>query len=194
MLGQEAHKKISLSDKLTRYEKNLLKRLSLLTLKNLFNKSTDNCVSDDVITENLQHPRGVFVTLYSKNHELRGCMGRVVSDKPLYKAICEVTRLAALHDSRFNPVTIEEIPDLGISISVLNEPKLVDSYKKIRLGIDGIILKYKNRSALFLPHVATEQGWNLATTLEELSRKAGLMAHDWKSKEAKFEVFQSIDI
>ena len=48
------------------------------------------------------------------------------------------------------------------------------------------------RSAVFLPQVAPEQGWDLATALTYLSRKAGLAPDAWKSPDAKFTVFEAI--
>lgn len=194
IFSKQQKNKSPLSAQLTGYEKKVLKDLSVNTLKNLFSISKSDCRSSDVITQTLQQPWGAFVTLYTKDHQLRGCIGRVISDKPLYQTVCDMTRAAALEDTRFRPVRSEEIPDLSISISVLNQPRRIESYDKIRLGIDGIILKYKNKSALFLPHVATEQGWDLIKTLQELSRKAGLDLNDWKNKDAQFETFQTIDI
>lgn len=45
-------------------------------------------------------------------------------------------------------------------------------------------------SAVFLPEVATEFGWNLEQTLNHLSQKAGLEKNGWKIKETSFSVFQ----
>ena len=66
----------------------------------------------------------------------------------------------------------------------------VDSYNKIRLGTDGVVLKKAGRSAVFLPQVATEQHWDIPTMLTELSLKAGLPADAWKEG-ATFLVFQA---
>ena len=43
---------------------------------------------------------------------------------------------------------------------------------------------------VFLPQVAPEQAWNLATTLSYLSQKAGLSSDAWREG-AKFETFQA---
>ena len=53
-----------------------------------------------------------------------------------------------------------------------------------------MVLKKDGRSAVFLPQVAPEQGWNLETTLQHLSVKAGLPPDAWKDG-ASFEVFQA---
>ena len=62
---------------------------------------------------------------------------------------------------------------------------------KIRIGIDGIVLNKDGRSAVFLPQVAPEQGWDLSQTLTNLSLKAGLAGDAWK-KGASFLVFQAV--
>ena len=46
------------------------------------------------------------------------------------------------------------------------------------------------RSAVFLPQVAPEQGWDVQTMLTHLSLKAGLGPVDWKSG-ASFETFRA---
>ncbi len=44
---------------------------------------------------------------------------------------------------------------------------------------------------MFLPHVATEQGWDLEQTLDALCRKAGLRPGAWRSG-TSFFTFQAI--
>ena len=51
-------------------------------------------------------------------------------------------------------------------------------------------LEKNRRFAVFLPQVAPEQGWDLATTLAHLSLKAGLPADAWRSG-ASFETFRA---
>ena len=51
-------------------------------------------------------------------------------------------------------------------------------------------LSRNGRSAVFLPQVAREQGWDLATTLTHLARKAGLPPDAWKEG-AAFTVFEA---
>jgi AMMECR1 domain-containing protein len=56
----------------------------------------------------LLEPRGVFSTLYL-NGQLRGCVGYAAAVAPLYRAVAETARAAAFEDSRFPPVTLEEV-------------------------------------------------------------------------------------
>ena len=70
----------------------------------------------------------------------------------------------------------------------ITTPEKINTYKDIVLGKDGIILQKDGHSAVFLPQVATEQGWNLEETLKHLSRKAFLPSDSWK--DASFMIFQ----
>src|SRR5271166_369282 len=69
--------------------------------------------------EHLAEPRGAFTTLHLHG-KLRGCIGYVFSTEPLYNTVAETARAAAFDDPRFQPVTLEEAPELKIEISVLS--------------------------------------------------------------------------
>jgi len=143
------------------------------------------------LTENMKQVMGAFVTI-KKHGELRGCIGEIYPQRPLYQAVIAQALNAAFEDPRFPPVHKEELPDLTFEISAYAEgPKPVSSYNDIRLGIDGIVIEKQGRRALFLPQVAPEQGWDLPTTLEHLCRKAGLPTDAWKEG-ASFSTFQAI--
>ena len=139
---------------------------------------------------------GVFVTL-KRDGMLRGCRGCVEGTYPLRKTIWEISRSSAFDDPRFNPMEQEELEVLEISISLLGmmeQVKVEDPSQfreKIQLGRDGICLRLKGSSALFLPEVAPEQGWNVETTLRQLCRKAGLEEDDWRNPETEVLCFQT---
>jgi len=145
------------------------------------------------VTPFLKKKRGVFVTLY-KNGKLRGCIGHLRSDVPLYTLIPRIAKKSAFEDGRFLPVTCDELPDISVTVSVLTNPRPIKSYKEIELGKHGIILQQGYKSAVYLPKVPIEQKWNLATTLKELSIKAGLAADAWKDPQTTFKVFESVDV
>jgi AMMECR1 domain-containing protein len=52
-------------------------------------------------------------------------------------------------------------------------------------------LSKNGRSAVFLPQVAPEQGWNLPETLSHLAEKAGLDKDAWQHG-ATFQTFQAV--
>ena len=139
----------------------------------------------------LEEERAAFVTLKLDDH-LRGCIGSVFPTKPLIDEVIHQSVNAAFNDYRFNPVTESEYPNLKVEISILSQPSPVDHYDKIDIEKHGIILKKDNKSALFLPKVATEQGWDLPTTLTHLCQKAGLELFDWKSN-TEFLVFEAFE-
>jgi len=137
----------------------------------------------------LEEHLGVFVTL-RKDGELRGCIGLFGSDMPLYKVVAEMAISAAAKDSRFYPVTQDELEDLEYEISVLSPLKKVSSWKDIEIGKHGVeIVKGLNRG-VFLPQVATENNWDLDTFMSVLcTQKAGLPSDCWKDPETEIYVF-----
>jgi AmmeMemoRadiSam system protein B/AmmeMemoRadiSam system protein A len=141
--------------------------------------------------ETLAQERGAFVTL-TKNGQLRGCIGYVAPLKPLYIAVRDVAQMAALRDTRFRPVTAAELGDLQYEISVLSPLRRVADVQAIRLGVDGVLLHTSGNEGLFLPQVATEEGWDRATLLEQLCSKAGLPAGSWKSAGADLFRFTAL--
>jgi AmmeMemoRadiSam system protein A len=164
---------------------------------------------DFTIAEAVKCPRAAFVTLkkpapfLSKGHDpnapkpaeveyvLRGCIGDIFPQRPLYKSVIYNAINAAFNDRRFPQLTKAECDDIRIEISALTAPKPVDSWRQIRVGTDGAVLRKNGKSAVFLPQVATEQGWDLDRMLTRLSIKAGLPADAWKAG-ADFQVFQAV--
>jgi AmmeMemoRadiSam system protein A len=141
------------------------------------------------ITEAMKEPRAAFVTL-KKNSRLRGCIGDIFPRQPLCKSVISNAINAAVNDRRFLPVTKDQFDDIDIEISALTVPKPIASSERIRIGIDGVVLRKDGHSAVFLPQVATEQRWNLEQMLTQLSLKARLPADAWKQG-ASFLVFQA---
>ena len=131
---------------------------------------------------------GLFVTL--KIHgNLRGCIGNFAGAKNLGQLIGPLTLDSALRDYRFSPVLPNELPSIIISLSLLTPDQPIPSWSHIELGTHGIILEAQGRRSVFLPEVATEQGWNLEQTLTALARKAGLSPLAWKEPKAHFRIF-----
>lgn len=156
----------------------------------LFGKdAAGNFSIEKSIYEELQKPCGAFVTL-NKHGQLRGCIGEIIANRPVLNVVYDRAISAALHDTRFSPVRAEEFGSLDIEVSVLSVPTPIDSYHDIVIGRDGVILQKDGHSAVFLPQVATEQGWDIPTMLTQLSLKAGLPADAWKTG-ASFQVFQA---
>ena len=139
---------------------------------------------------NLLVKTGIFVTL-NKKSSLRGCIGYIEGFEPLYQAVINNTISACCHDPRFPSVQEYELKDIHIEISVLTPPKLIQNWSEIKIGKHGIIFRNGMYQSVFLPQVATEQNWDLETTLSHLSLKAGLSADAWLDKNSKFKIFEA---
>ena len=94
-----------------------------------------------------------------------------------------------MNDGRFKPVSEDELPDIEIDISVLSPIRKISGAEKFITGKHGIIIRLGGTRAVFLPQVATEQGWNREETLAHLCNKAGLPSYAWKDEEMEFFVF-----
>lgn len=142
---------------------------------------------------NLAAPAGVFVTIHNRGAKaqregrLRGCIGVMEAREPLVDAVIHAA-VSAAHDPRFPTLGKNELADVSLEVSVLSPMRRVADHTAIRLGLHGVVLSKGGRRAVFLPQVATETGWDLATFLSQLSLKAGLPADAWRSG-AIFEVF-----
>lgn len=138
----------------------------------------------------VQEYRGVFVTL-KKFGNLRGCIGRLIPEAPLGQLVGAMAIQSALNDTRFRPVTIAEMRDIEIELSVLTPMKPVPRAEDIVVGRDGVLLQKGRAGAVFLPQVATEQGWSREEMLNQLCLKAGLAEGSWRTG-AEFQTFQAI--
>ncbi len=137
-------------------------------------------------TPHLGEPRGAFTTLYYRG-ELHGCVGYVLAATPLYTTVVETARAAAFEDSRFWPVTLEEAPELQVSLSILSALKPIRP-NEVEIGRHGLVISMAGCRGLLLPQVPVEHGWDRITFLEQTCRKAGLPWHAWKAG-AKIEAF-----
>jgi AmmeMemoRadiSam system protein A len=126
----------------------------------------------------LSDPRGVFTTLYLGG-DLRGCVGYAMPIAPLHRAVSETARAAAFEDSRFLPVTEEEAPRLGVSLSVLS-PLFPVQAEQVEVGRHGLVICLGVRRGLLLPQVPVEYDWDRETFLEQTCRKAGLPFDAWR--------------
>jgi AmmeMemoRadiSam system protein B/AmmeMemoRadiSam system protein A len=139
----------------------------------------------------LSQERGAFVTLKEKG-ELRGCIGYVAAVKPLALTVRDVAALAAVKDSRFKPVSPAELPKLEYEVSVLSPLRRVMDVSRIRVGVDGLVVRRGNYEGLLLPQVPVEQGWSRTTFLEQACQKAGLPADAWRDPETDIFSFTAI--
>ncbi|XP_043830802.1 AMME syndrome candidate gene 1 protein [Dromiciops gliroides] len=126
-------------------------------------------------------PYPLFVTWkIGRDKRLRGCIG-TFSAMNLHSGLREYTLTSALKDSRFPPMTREELPRLTCSVSLLTNFEDVCDYLDWEVGVHGIRIEFINekgskRTATYLPEVAKEQGWDHIQTIDSLLRKGGYKA------------------
>ena len=147
--------------------------------------SLDRALQEIQITPALGQHRGVFVTLREPGHagspgRLRGCIGSMTPSEPLYHAVIRSAQSSAFEDPRFEPIGSTQLPELRLEVSVLTPLVTVDDPEAIIPGRDGVQLSRGDHRAVFLPQVATEQGWDRRGLLENLAQKAGLSRGSWR--------------
>lgn len=123
----------------------------------------------------LHSPLGAFVT-FTLNGQLRGCIGSMTGDGPLYLTVARMAVAAAFEDPRFQPVTAGEVAQLHLDISVLGPLTRCPDPAAVRVGRHGLLVRQGFRSGVLLPQVPVEWGWDRETFLAQTCRKAGLPA------------------
>ncbi len=149
---------------------------------------------EEFSSEFLKQKRGVFVTLHKKG-ELRGCIGNIEPVKTLVGGVRENALFAAFKDSRFAPVTLDELNLIDIEISILSKPEKM-AYENSREllsgltpGVDGVIIEKNHHRATFLPQV-WEQLPKPEEFLTHLCMKAGLSANEWEKSGLILHTYQ----
>jgi AmmeMemoRadiSam system protein A len=98
---------------------------------------------------------GVFVTLRTRDGELRGCIGSLAPNEP--DVALETARsavLAATRDPRFAPVGPAELDSLRFEVSVLGEPESVAGLADLDPARFGVVVRDGGgRRGLLLPDV-----------------------------------------
>ena len=145
------------------------------------------------VAPNLTEKRACFVTL-TKAGELRGCIGHILPQAPLYEAVMENTRNASLRDPRSPPVEASEVGNLKIEISVLTEPQPLpftspeDLVSKLRPYEDGVLLRMGYRTATFLPQVWAQLP-DKTDFLNHLAQKAGCSPSAWRDPDTSVSIY-----
>jgi len=138
--------------------------------------------------------RGTFVTLTIQGG-LRGCIGHIIPQESLIEGITVNPINAAFRDPRFRPLNGAEGKNVKIEISILTEPEPLsytdadDLLKKLRPGVDGVIIKKGRHQATFLPQV-WEQLPKKKEFLGHLCLKAGLDGDAWRQGDLEVSTYQ----
>jgi len=119
----------------------------------------------------------LFVTwTVGKDEDLRGCIG-TFSEETLGKNLGTYALHSGLKDSRFNPISLSEVPTLNVGVSLLTDFESIKDYLDWEVGKHGIEIDFEVNGqafgATYLPEVASEQGWDQLTTMKSLVKKGG---------------------
>ncbi len=120
-----------------------------------------------------------FVSIHCRG-DLRGCLGHLTLDTPLGQTIVHLAGIVADSDPRFAAVSLSELPDLRVEISVLTPPREIATVKEVEVGRHGLIVEDGRNRGLLLPQVAVEHRWTCEMFLEHTCTKAGLPRNAWQ--------------
>jgi AmmeMemoRadiSam system protein A len=147
------------------------------------------------LSDECYHPHcGTFVTLKVKG-QLRGCIGNLSPTEPLKEGVRRNAINAAFQDPRFPPLEQKELEQIEIEVSILSEPQTLrykDSTElltKLRVNIDGVIIRKGHAGATFLPQV-WEQLQKPEDFLSHLCMKAGLSSDAWRHEKLEVQTYQ----
>jgi AmmeMemoRadiSam system protein A len=169
----------------SREEREQLLRLARRSLTEVVTNDTLPEVKANAFPQKFAEVTGCFVTL-TEHGRLRGCIGHIQPQEPLYKAVMDNTLNAAKRDPRFNRVRPDELSQVEIEISVLTVPEPLafsspeDLLAKLQPHRDGVVLQMDGRGATYLPQV-WEQIPDKTQFLDTLAQKAGAAAGDWRA-------------
>lgn len=130
-------------------------------------------------TAKLREPYGAFVTLCIGGR-LRGCIGYIQGQGPVWDTVARMAKAAAFEDPRFPPLRPAEFERLEVEISILGPVSECPDPAAIEVGRHGLIVRRGGHSGLLLPQVATEWKWDRETFLAHTCLKAGLPENAWK--------------
>jgi AmmeMemoRadiSam system protein A len=169
-------------------EKAELLQLARNTLESHF--STGKIPEYQNARKNLLAHKGAFVSLHGGGR-LRGCIGQLAPERELFKVVQSCVLSAALEDTRFFPVTADEVPGLTIEISVLTPFVRIRDIEEIAVGKHGLLVTRGIHRGLLLPQVATEYGWDRETFLAQTCHKAGLPGSAWNDPDTAVHTFEA---
>lgn len=181
-------------------EQSALLRLARNSVETFVRTGSNPPVPEDLAKKwpHLAEPRACFVTLRMQG-DLRGCIGSLEPRRPLLEDVRSNAVSAAVHDSRFRPVSEAELCELDYEISILDVPRPLEG-----VAVDevpgwlgkhrpGLIIEYRGRRSTFLPSVWEELPDPIAF-LDHLCRKQGSPGNCWRDPSAKLSIYGSIKI
>lgn len=189
-------------ERFTREDGKLLIKFARVNIRNYLKNDT-RMVVPEKLKEKFGDKYGAFITLNKvgkSGNPLRGCIGHIEPKFPLYETVHKVSVSAATEDPRFPPVSLEELDEITLEVSILTPPELMefnnpeDCIDQIEIGKHGLIIERGMRRGLLLPQVPVDHGrdWDEKTFLEHTCRKAYLPKNSWQENNTKIYKFSAI--
>ena len=195
---------MSEEDKFSLEDGKLLIKFARDNIEN-FLRDSRRIIVPEVIKQKFSDKYGAFVTLNKvifEGNPLRGCIGYIEPTYSLYDVIHKVSVSSATEDPRFPSVTLKEMNEIIIELSILTPPKVIEVndpneyLERIVIGRDGLIAQQGEwRRGLLLPQVPVDQdrNWDVKTFLDHTCLKTGLPMNAWHDIErVKISSFQAI--
>jgi AmmeMemoRadiSam system protein A len=151
------------------------------------------CTDEFLDSYLLRGDYGAFVSLH-KNKELRGCIGTCAPKLPLYLTVIAMTEAAASRDRRMKPVSLNELEDIRIGISILSPLQATPDPLSLSVGTHGLYIARGKSRGVLLPQVATEHGWDIQQFLKQTCLKAGLPENAWYEPDTRISSFTALII
>lgn len=169
--------------------KSIYTQIALEAIKEYLETGKTKTVRAQEIPRELKERKSCFVSLHiAKNDDLRGCIGTIepVEDN-LFLEIIRNAVSAATRDSRFRPLTTEEIKEISISVDVLSLPVEVNDLSNHNPKTHGLIISDNNfRKGVLLPNL---EGIDTAEKqISIVKRKAGIYEYEKNLKYYTFTV------
>lgn len=175
---------------LTAQERQALKDLARTSIRSALDNEAARPLPD-APTPRLREPLGAFVTLH-KGGDLRGCIGRIVGDGPLWETIWRMARAAAFEDPRFPPLGPGEFAEVELEISILSPVTRCPDPALVEVGRHGLVMRRGASQGLLLPQVPVEWRWDRETFLAQTCRKAGLPPDAWRQPGTEIWWFEAV--
>jgi len=143
-----------------------------------------------VTNPNLLEHRVAFITLH-EHGRLRGCIGTFSANRPLFEVVGDMAISSAFKDSRFRPLRSSEFKEIDLEISALTPLIPITDINEIKIGTHGIYIIQEPFHGVLLPQVATKNGWDRLTFLNQTCMKAGLASGCWKDQATQINIFSA---
>lgn len=181
------------TEKVSAQDRQFLLKLARRTLRCVATNGPLPEIRNGETSPSLSQTRACFVTL-TEDGTLRGCIGHILPQEALCRAVEDNTQSAATRDPRFRPVEPAEVDRIKIEISVLTEPEPLsfaspdELLSRLKPYEDGVVLRIGSQGATYLPQVWAQIP-DKVEFLNQLSQKAGCAPSAWRGKETSLSIY-----